>query len=89
MKLPIPANCSSSTALRQDRVEWQSRAHFFAVGAQAMRRVLVDYARARNAQRRGGQEQHVPVDIAEDEISEIMTHRRCAAYTRSVRYPPL
>jgi RNA polymerase sigma-70 factor (ECF subfamily) len=36
------------------RVEWQDRAHFFAVAAQAMRRILVDYARRHRAERRGG-----------------------------------
>jgi RNA polymerase sigma-70 factor, ECF subfamily len=38
---------------------WQDRAHFFAVSAQAMRRILVDWARARRAQKRGGFA-HVP-----------------------------
>lgn len=38
----------------QDRVDWQNRAHFFAVAAQAMRRILVDYARHRNREKRGG-----------------------------------
>jgi RNA polymerase sigma factor (TIGR02999 family) len=36
------------------RVHWQNRAHFFAVAAQAMRRVLVDIARRRARQKRGG-----------------------------------
>ncbi|MFN0108617.1 MAG: sigma-70 family RNA polymerase sigma factor [Blastocatellia bacterium] len=36
------------------RVRWQNRAHFFAVSAQLMRRVLVDFARQRNYQKRGG-----------------------------------
>jgi RNA polymerase sigma factor (TIGR02999 family) len=36
------------------RIEWQDRSHFFAVAARAMRRVLVDYAVRRNAQKRGG-----------------------------------
>lgn len=36
------------------RVQWQNRAHFFAVSAQLMRRVLVDFARQRNYQKRGG-----------------------------------
>ena len=36
------------------RVQWQNRAHFFAVSAQLMRRVLVDAARARNYPKRGG-----------------------------------
>ncbi|MGH8179017.1 MAG: ECF-type sigma factor [Steroidobacter sp.] len=37
-----------------DRIKWQSRAHFLALAAQAMRRVLIDYAIARRAQKRGG-----------------------------------
>jgi RNA polymerase sigma factor (TIGR02999 family) len=36
------------------RVQWQNRAHFFAVSCQLMRRVLVDVARTRNYQKRGG-----------------------------------
>jgi RNA polymerase sigma factor (TIGR02999 family) len=35
-------------------VRWQNRAHFFGVSAQLMRRILVDYARSRNYQKRGG-----------------------------------
>ncbi len=38
----------------QTRVEWRGRTHFFAVGAEMLRRVLVDAARARKAQKRGG-----------------------------------
>ena len=38
----------------QRRVRWQNRAHFFAVAAQLMRRVLVDHARARATAKRGG-----------------------------------
>jgi RNA polymerase sigma factor (TIGR02999 family) len=38
----------------QDRVEWQNRAHFFAVAARAMRRILLDHAIARRAEKRGG-----------------------------------
>ena len=38
----------------QRRVRWQNRAHFFAVAAQVMRRVLVDHARARATAKRGG-----------------------------------
>ena len=37
----------------QRRVRWQNRAHFFAVAAQVMRRLLVDHARARGASKRG------------------------------------
>lgn len=38
----------------QRSVTWQNRAHFFAVAARAMRRILIDYARGRGAQKRGG-----------------------------------
>ena len=38
----------------QTRVGWTGRSHFRAIGAQAMRRILVDHARARRAQKRGG-----------------------------------
>lgn len=37
----------------QTRVQWKSRGHFFAVAAQAMRRILVDHARGRAAEKRG------------------------------------
>jgi RNA polymerase sigma-70 factor, ECF subfamily len=37
-----------------ERIEWKNRAQFFAIAAQAMRRVLVDYALSRRAQKRGG-----------------------------------
>src|SRR5690242_21878904 len=36
------------------RIRWQDRAHFLALSAQLMRRVLVDHARSRNYQKRGG-----------------------------------
>ncbi|HUF09549.1 MAG TPA: sigma-70 family RNA polymerase sigma factor, partial [Rhodothermales bacterium] len=38
----------------QHRINWQSRGQFFALASQAMRRILVDYARRRNAAKRGG-----------------------------------
>jgi len=38
--------------VRQDRVEWQNRAHFFGIAASMMRRVLVDHARRRQAEKR-------------------------------------
>jgi RNA polymerase sigma-70 factor, ECF subfamily len=44
------------------RVRWQNRAHFFAVAAQLMRRVLVDFARSRQYQKRGGDRQQVTLD---------------------------
>jgi RNA polymerase sigma-70 factor (ECF subfamily) len=41
---------------------WENRGHFFAVAARVMRRILIDHARARRAQKRGGQESPVTLD---------------------------
>jgi len=46
------------------RVQWQNRAHFFAVSAQLMRRILVDFARSRNYARRGGAARRLSLDEA-------------------------
>jgi RNA polymerase sigma factor (TIGR02999 family) len=46
------------------QVNWQNRAHFFAISAQLMRRILVDYARARGYQKRGGGIPKVTLDEA-------------------------
>jgi RNA polymerase sigma-70 factor, ECF subfamily len=45
-------------------VDWESRGHFFAVAARVMRRILVDHARARRSQKRGGDGRPVPLDEA-------------------------
>ena len=54
-----------------DQVRWQNRAHFFAVSAQVMRRILVDFARARNNLKRGGGNR-----VAFDEAVELVPGRR-------------
>lgn len=46
----------------QESVKWQNRAHFFAIAAQAMRRILLDYARRRLAEKRGGRGEKVSLD---------------------------
>jgi RNA polymerase sigma-70 factor (ECF subfamily) len=43
-------------------VNWQNRAHFFAVCAQMMRRILIDFARSRGYQKRGEGAEHLPLD---------------------------
>ena len=48
--------------LVQGATEWKNRAHFFGAAAQAMRRVLVDHARQRAAQKRGAGAEHVTFD---------------------------
>jgi RNA polymerase sigma-70 factor (ECF subfamily) len=46
------------------RVKWQDRAHFLAISARLMRRILVDYARSRNYDKRGGEARHVALEEA-------------------------
>lgn len=48
----------------QKSADWKDRQHFMAVSATAMRHILVDYARRRTAQKRGGDEQRVTFDEA-------------------------
>lgn len=48
----------------QQSVEWQNRAHFFALAANMMRRILVDYAKKRQRLKRGGDGEHLPLDDA-------------------------
>jgi RNA polymerase sigma-70 factor, ECF subfamily len=45
-------------------VRWEGRAHFFAISAQLMRRILVDYARSRNRAKRGGEARRVSLEEA-------------------------
>ena len=47
-----------------DEVEWHDRAHFLAVAARVMRRILVDHARARHSEKRGGHAAKVTFDEA-------------------------
>ena len=48
------------------KMRWQDRAHFFAVAAQVMRRILVERARSRQCDKRGGATQRVSLDEAAD-----------------------
>lgn len=48
--------------VRQDRSTWNDRAHFFAIAAQMMRRILVDHARTRGRKKRGDGAVHEPYD---------------------------
>jgi RNA polymerase sigma-70 factor, ECF subfamily len=73
MRGQSPAQILQTTALVHEaylrllgssRVTWQNRAHFFALSAQLMRRVLVDAVRARESQKRGGQTPHVSFEAA-------------------------
>jgi RNA polymerase sigma-70 factor, ECF subfamily len=48
--------------IEQRAVNWQSRAHFFGVAAQLMRRILIDYARGHTRDKRGGEQKKVSLD---------------------------
>jgi RNA polymerase sigma-70 factor, ECF subfamily len=56
--------------IRLDRVQWESRAHFLAIAAQAMRNILVSHARSRKRLKRGGGAPHVPLEEVPDLRSE-------------------
>ena len=53
-----------------DKIDWQNRAHFFAIASREMRRVLVDYARAAGADKRPGAHRQVELDSGVAAIGE-------------------
>ena len=57
----------------QQKIEWQNRAHFFAVSAQVMRHILIDHARRRRFAKHGGDAQQVSLEEA-----SLMTEQRAA-----------
>ena len=50
--------------VNQSGTKWNDRAHFFAVAAQVMRRILIDHARRHHFTKRGAGAQHIPIDEA-------------------------
>ena len=72
MRKERPDHTLSATALVHEAylklagedVAWQNRAHFFGTAAQAMRRILVDHARAHRAEKRGGPHARLSLDEA-------------------------
>ncbi len=54
----------------QRAVNWQNRAHFFGIAAQTMRRILVDHARGRNREKRGGHGEDLPLEAATLAVSQ-------------------
>jgi RNA polymerase sigma-70 factor (ECF subfamily) len=84
MKRERPGHSLQTTALVNEaytrlvdykRMEWQDRAHFFAVSAQLMRRILVDHARRHNL-KRGGGVQHVSfedtAEVGSDRAADLL-----------------
>ena len=79
MKHERPGHSLQTTALVSEaymrlvdyeRMQWQDRAHFFAVSAQLMRRILVDHARSRQYAKRGGGAERISFDEALNVSSE-------------------
>jgi len=56
--------------VKQDQPDYRSRAHFMGVAAQVMRQILIDHARTRNAEKRGGRVFRVPFDEAANVAAE-------------------
>jgi RNA polymerase sigma factor (TIGR02999 family) len=56
--------------VNQPSVEWQNRAHFFGIAARLMRQVLIEYARAHNAEKRGGKQTQIELDEADTGIEQ-------------------
>lgn len=85
MRRQSPGHTLQTTALvneaflrlvESDRVNWQDRNHFFAICAQLMRRILVDFARRKNSLKRGGDGVHITlndnVDVADEKTAEVV-----------------
>ena len=71
MRREHPGHTLQATALvneaylklsQQRSVSWENRAHFFAIAARVMRRILVDHARSRGRHKRGGDQQRMPLE---------------------------
>lgn len=74
-----PAHTLQATALVNEvylklfgnrQLPWQNRAHFYATAAQAMRRVLLDHAKAKGRKKRGGAGKKMPLNVADLATSE-------------------
>jgi RNA polymerase sigma-70 factor (ECF subfamily) len=73
MRQERPGHLCQTTALVNEvylrlwdarRIQWHDRAHFFAMSAKLMRRILVEYARSRQSLKRGGRAEHVALEEA-------------------------
>ena len=56
-------------------IDWQNRAHFYAVTAQVMRRILIDHARRRQYVKHGGETERVPFEVAISEVGSMSQPR--------------
>jgi RNA polymerase sigma factor (TIGR02999 family) len=63
--LRLVAGDAASLGRKSGEPTFDNRGHFFAAASEAMRRILVDRARARRAEKRGGERQRVPIELDE------------------------
>src|SRR5262245_60903917 len=55
----------------QGQPEWKSRSHFFSFAAHLMRQILVDHARERQAEKRGGEARRLPIEAAQATVGGV------------------
>jgi len=92
-----PNDSLSTTALvhelylkfsRADRADWRNRAHFLSVAAVAMRHILVDRARRRTAEKRGGTLRHITLDdeltVANDRAESLLELHEALDYLETI-----
>lgn len=88
MKAERPGHTLSATALvheaylrlaKDGQPAWQNEAHFYTAAAQAMRRILIDHARARNTSRRGGLEARQAA-LQLTELPDPKSEQECAGF---------
>jgi RNA polymerase sigma factor (TIGR02999 family) len=97
LKRERPTHTLSATALAHEayarlvgvtRIAWRDRAHFFAAAAGAMRRILIDYAVARRAQKRGGGAIAVDLELApligDDRLDDLLAVQEALAHLEQV-----
>jgi len=60
--------------VNQSEIVLRDRAHFFAIAARAMRQILVDYARKKKAQKRGGERHHITLDEEQIDLNRHAEH---------------
>lgn len=75
----------------QRNVDWRNRAHFFGIAAQAMKRILIDHARSRHREKRGGAAENLPLNEARFVVAELRSVDLIAldeALTRLAEFAP-
>jgi RNA polymerase sigma factor (TIGR02999 family) len=70
----------------EGRARFENRAHFFGAAAEAMRRILVDHARRKNREKRGGGAGHCDVDEVDEALDRLAAHDARRAELVKLRY---